>query len=214
VPTLTFQPAETDLTSRDTFIVSGLSAGTNFGSWSTLNIGTLTLMKGELAYYRSILRFDLTALVGASIIDATLTLTTQIGSVTGETFTIHRLTQPNWTELGATWNTYNGSNNWGAAGGDFVSTPAQSLTISSVQNLVFDQLKPLVEDAIKNRGGFFDVLIKSNAAGGAQILECHSSGAATPSNRPKLVANFTHPIWCVETGDSPEYVVEIYDEAC
>lgn len=211
--TLTLQPDETDATNRDTFIVSGLSAGTNFGGLSTLNIGTLTFFKGLLAFYRAILRFDLTALIGASITDATLTLTNHSGNVTGETFSVHRLTQPNWTELGATWDVYNGSNSWGVAGGDFVATATQSLTISSVQSLVFDQLKPLVEDAIQNRGGLLDVLIQSIASSEQQVLVCHSSNASTPSQRPKLVVNYEYPRWCVKTADSAIWAAETTDSA-
>ncbi len=136
------------------------------------------------------------------------------GFLTGDTFTIHRLTQPNWTELGATWNNYNGSNTWATAGGDFVATPAQSLTIAAVQNLVFDDLQSLVEDAVRLRGGILDLLIKGTLTTGLEYLELASSSNATPANRPKLVVNYTNPVWCVETNDEPVYAVDTGDEGC
>lgn len=212
--TLTLQPPEADPNHRDTYVASGVVANNNFGSDVYLLIGTQTVTKESYALYRSILRFDLTALVGATIVDATLLLTASHGSFANETFTIHRLTQPSWTEFGATWNVYDVGYPWAAPGGDFNPTPAQSLAIPFVQSLVFDQLKSLVEDAILNRGGTLDVLVKGTAANGNQILYCYSSGNSTPSNRPTLIVNYTHPVWCVEIADAAVWAVAARDESC
>lgn len=38
------------------------------------------------------------------------------------TFDAHEITQTAWTETGATWNKYDGTNNWSSAGGDFSAT--------------------------------------------------------------------------------------------
>ena len=141
-------------------------------------------------------------------------LTASHGVLTNQTLAVHRLTQPNWSEFGASWNVYDVGQPWATAGGDFDPTPAQSLFIISPQNLVFDQVKPLIEDAIKNRGGMLDVLVKNSSASGSQILYCYSSGDATPSNRPKLVVNYTLPVWCVETVDKSVWSVAVQDEGC
>jgi hypothetical protein len=214
VPTLTLQPPEADPTHRDTHVASGVLANNNFGSDIYLLVGTQDVSKEANSRYRSILRFDLTSLVGASITDATLLLTASHGSFTNETFAIHRLTQPGWTEFGASWNAYDVGHPWATLGGDFDPTPAQSLFIPSVQNLAFDQLKSLVEDALQNRGGMLDVLVKGTAASGNQILYCYSSGNTTPSNRPTLIVNYTYPVWCVETADRAVWAVATQDEDC
>ena len=49
---------------------------------------------------------------------------------------------------------------------------------------MFDQVKPLVDDAIQNRSGMLDVLIKGTADSGVQLLQCYSSGNANPALRP------------------------------
>jgi hypothetical protein len=214
VPTLTLQPAENDLTNRDTHVADGVLANNNFGTDAYLLIGTQDVSKESQSTYRSILRFDLASIIGARIIDATLLLTASHGVLTNQAFAIHRLTQPNWTEFGASWNAYDLGHSWAAAGGDFDPTPAQSVFIPSPQNLVFDQVKPLVEDAIKNRNGMLDILVKNSSASGSQILYCYSSGDATPSNRPKLVVNYVLPVWCVETADRPVWSALAQDEGC
>lgn len=212
--TLTLQPPETDPNHRDTYIASGVLYNNNFGSDFNISVGTQNLGKDAQAQFRIILRFNLISLIGASIADATLKVTAEGGNVSGDTFTIHRLTQPNWTEFGATYGVYDFGRPWATPGGDFDLTPVQSLVLSSIQNLVFNQIKPLVEDAIKNRGGILDVLIKGAADSGLQLLNCYASGHANPAFRPTLVVNYEFPIWCIEIGDSPEWVVEVYDEAC
>lgn len=212
--TLILQPDEDHLTCRDTFIGSAAFANMNFGGFDLMYLGTQSLSKGVQAFYRPLLRFDLTALTGTSISDATLTLTLVNGSLTGDTFTVHRLTQPNWTELGATWNLRNGAEPWAAVGGDFVAAPAQSLTIASPQNLVFADLQSIVEDAVRSRGGILDLLIKGTALFGLQFLELASASHQTPASRPKLVVNYTNPVWCVTSNDAPVWSVDIQDEGC
>ena len=215
MPVLELIPVEDDLTNRDTYIANASAANNNFGQTGELTIGTRIVGKSSQTLFRALLRFDVTQLVGASITSAALTITAGGGSLSvNETFTLHRLTQANWTELGATWNAYNGANAWTTSGGDFDPTPAQSLTIPTVQYLVFDGLGAIVEDALRLRGGLLDVLIKGTATGGSKYLDCYSSSDPTPENRPKLVIHYTNPIWCVGTDDTPMYAVDTWDEAC
>jgi hypothetical protein len=215
MPVLELTPDENDLANRDTYIANASVANNNFGLDAQLTIGTRIVGKSSQTLFRALMRFDLTQLIGAVITDATLTISAFGGSLSfDETFSLHRLTRPDWTELGATWNAYNGANAWTTPGGDFDPTPAQSLTIPTVQNLVFVNLGSLVDDALRLRGGLFDVLIKGTATGGSKYLDCYSASDSTPENRPKLVINYTNPIWCVESDDTPMYAVDIKDEAC
>jgi hypothetical protein len=214
VLTLTLQPSEADPNHRDTYIADGVLYNNNHGSDLVLVVGTQNLGKDSQTLFRAILRFDLTSLITATIVDATLTLTAAGGNVTFETFSIHRLTQPNWTEFGATYGAYDLGHPWATPGGDFDWVPAQSLFLNSIQNLVFNQLKPLVEDAIENRSGILDVLIKGAADDGLQRLDCWSSGSGNPAFRPTLVVNYEHPVWCVETEDRAVWAVAVQDEGC
>lgn len=214
MPTLTLQLAESDATNRDTYIAGGVLANNNFGNDIYLGMGSQAATKDSFSLFRSILRFDLTSLLGATILDATLLLTASHGSLTNETYSIHRLTQPAWAEYGANWNSYDVGHTWAAGGGDFNPTPAQSLFIPFVQSLVFDQLRALVVDAIVNRGGMLDVLIKGTSLTGNQILYCFSSGNSTPSNRPTLIVNYAHPTWCVDITDAAMWSVAARDEGC
>ena len=70
------------------------------------------------------------------------------------------------------------------------------------------------DDALRLRGGILDVLVKGTATSGSLHLICYDSNDPTPANRPKLVVNYTHPIWCVAANDAPMYAVDTWDEAC
>ncbi|UCE73247.1 MAG: DUF2341 domain-containing protein [Methanomassiliicoccales archaeon] len=64
-------------------------------------------------------QFDLSIFSSNDIIDANLWLYRYDGSTSYDgNFSACRVTQ-SWTETGATWNTYDGTNNWYMAGGDF-----------------------------------------------------------------------------------------------
>lgn len=214
--TLILQPDEDDLTSADAMIGDSAFASTNYGEQSEHYIGRSIIIKDLAANFRSLHRFDVSAILGATVIDATLTLTLGTGSIlTDYTFSLHRLTQPNWTEFGVTWNTYDGTNPWTTAGGDHVVTPVQSFALTAPQSLVFDNIKALVQDAITLRGGLLDVLVKgSGAASGNQRLEVRSSGDADPARRPKLVVNYDFPPWCVDVADRAVWSVAAQDKGC
>ena len=70
---------------------------------------------------RALIHFDLSSIPsGATIESATLHL--RILAVNADrTHNVHRVTA-SWTEAGATWNSRDGTNAWGAAGGDYEST--------------------------------------------------------------------------------------------
>lgn len=71
--------------------------------------------------YRGILSFTTPSSLGTiTQIDLILRQTANYsGSASLE---VHNVTQSGWTELGSTWNKYDGTNNWSAAGGDFSGT--------------------------------------------------------------------------------------------
>lgn len=214
--TLILQPGEDDATCADAMIGDGAFASTNYGEQPEHYIGRFIVLKDLGVFFRTLFRFDLSAILGATVIDATLSLSLGTGStLTNETYSIHRLTQPDWTELGVTWNTYDETNPWVTPGGDFDPTPAQAITLTTPQPLLYDNLKTLVQDAISLRGGMLDVLIKgTGAVPGSQRLVVRGSGDPDPLLRPKLVVNYDFPPWCVNVADRPVWSVSTADRSC
>ncbi|UCE38691.1 MAG: DUF2341 domain-containing protein, partial [Thermoplasmata archaeon] len=117
--------------SEDTFTSLTLELGpatcNDTGIWinePTRNIGYdgwIELMDWDsaTAVDQGLFQFDLSFFSSNDIIDANLWLYRYNGSTTyGGNFSVCRVTQ-SWTETGATWNTYDGTNNWYMAGGDF-----------------------------------------------------------------------------------------------
>jgi hypothetical protein len=192
--------------SFDAYLGDGIYANVNFGTDVLLQAGTATVGKSTL-HFRSLLRFDLASLPpGSSIVDATLALAHANSNLsTSATFYASRLTQPAWTELGATWNKYNGASNWSAAGGDFTTVDQDSCTISSsTQDLTFPTLANLVVDAIQNRGGVLHLLVRGpEESSGTKLFGGNSSDSASASSRPKLTVNYVGPptLAIVDNGD-------------
>lgn len=92
------------------------AADTNFGTALGLKIGDLS---DPGAQYRwSLVKFDLSSIpAGSAISAAALSLWLSIeDSASNVTVGIYRCKRI-WTELGCTWNKYDGSNAWAAAGG-------------------------------------------------------------------------------------------------
>ncbi|MEX0675965.1 MAG: DNRLRE domain-containing protein [Pirellulales bacterium] len=181
----------------DTYVMDGSYAGVNFGNTTPLGIGTAQVGKITLRV-RALVRFDLGAIPqGATILDATLTLIHAPGSVISgsQQFKAYRLTRAEWTEFGATWNQYDGSSSWTAAGGDYTTEGYDSVTITSgIQDLVFDSLAGLAADAIANRDGLLHLLVIGPELGTNNNLLVHSSDSAEPVKRPKLVVNYEVPV--------------------
>ena len=93
-------------TSRDTWIVSS-SPSSNHGLDATLEADgdqTATML----------LRFDVSALTGATVCSANLRITTQ-ANTTSDTLTLHRVLEP-WDELAATWTQSTAGLMWSSAG--------------------------------------------------------------------------------------------------
>ena len=99
----------------------------NRGAETTLSAGDMAT--SSLGTLRSTIRFDLSGIPAAATVQSAKLSAYQMGQgdTSSPTLNIHYLTR-DWTEGtgtgtatadGATWNTYNGINNWTAAGGDF-----------------------------------------------------------------------------------------------
>jgi len=213
--TVTFQP---DSGGKDTYINS---------SNQTLNSGNLTnLVMGNLFAisnfrFRTLLDFNLASLPGDStLISCLLYLTIQSSSgIDGsQVFQLKRLTR-NWTELGATWLTYDGTNPWTTPGGDYSNSIVSSFTpANSMDDPVFD-VEPLVADAITNRAGMLRLLGFGPENTGANNFLNFSSAHFSSADRPRLVIEFTSAyldslVMCLDADDLPVTNLVIGDTGC
>lgn len=174
-PTLTLQPNATD--GVDTY---------NYGSGVTTNFGTSTVI--DTKYNRNIfLLFSLASIpVGATSTSATLTLQCVSGEAGATTVSAYDITQTAWTESGLTWNTYDGSNNWGTAGGDFGSTVRGSFSLPD--NTLATYNVSLTASWVQS---FFagNIHIALRTPDGRKDFA--SSDHTTEAYRPKLVVEYT-----------------------
>ena len=87
---------------------------------------------------RPLLSFDVSSIPSnATVLTATLSMRTFNDNSGIYTVDVKALTQ-SWTESGATWNTYDGGNNWASAGGDFGSTVYGSFTTPTGNNVTIN----------------------------------------------------------------------------
>lgn len=93
---------------------------------------------------------------------------------------VRELTQ-DFTEMGATWNTYDGSNNWISSGGDYSATIIDSIPMVNVgQWLVLNLYGEGSDNPISYTwGDNFDLILKANEAGGNNRISS-TEGDYTP----------------------------------
>jgi hypothetical protein len=155
------------------------------------NESKLTILGGS-ENAKVLLRFDLSSIpANAVIISATLSVYnySHQASANGGTLSIHRVDKQ-WVEWQATWNVYSSGNAWTAAGmqagTDYVSSPANSITIDTSTNVwrsfdVTAQIQQWVSGAAQNNG----FVVRSPTYGVKPNF--YSSGyLLDPTLRPKL----------------------------
>ena len=140
----------------------------NFGASDYIQVNTASWIQ------RPVIQFDLAAIpTGVRIISATLELKNWSVNSAG-VVRVHRLTQ-DWVEGtkfgggqadGATWQTYDGNNNWSSLGGDFETSPYAEAAVSAATagQWVSWEIGGLV-DAWVNAGiANYGLLLKGDAA--------------------------------------------------
>ena len=121
---------------KDTRLYSVIPT-TNYGTGTAVSVGDSST--GYSAAWRSLISLDLSGIPAGDIIDAfVLSLWDYdsgrtAGAPASWGVNLRKLSRA-WTESGATWNTYDGTNNWGTAGAgadgtDRVSTISAALTM-------------------------------------------------------------------------------------
>lgn len=140
---------------------------------------------------KSLIKFDLSSLVGASITDATLTLTVSYSGGSANVV-VSRILSGNssMSPATATWNKQDGTNNWAGSAGcstsgtDYSSTPMGSIAVSSTgaKNITLDTTE--FTAMVANNYGMIVVC-------DASFYNIYSADNGTAGNRPKLVVNYT-----------------------
>jgi hypothetical protein len=183
--TLTIQPSSIDTYINDSTPTTnnGVYDYTIVGEWSAVS------------KFRTLIKFDLSGLpTNATIISATLSLyCTTDYSGNARTYRVYNLKRA-WTEAGATWNKYDGTNDWQTAGAtganDYDSTEIGSRAFSATETL--NQFKdfaliPTTKATLDLGNGW---LIKADTESNDAYL-FSTREAATTANRPKLVIVYT-----------------------
>jgi hypothetical protein len=194
---LTMQPDPTS--GVDNQITGGLNTSSNYGTASFLCAGN-----DQANSERSLIHFDLSSLgAGASVTSCRLTFT--VYQVTAPTSGhVLRLRRNDWSESGSTWTTYKSGASWTAPGAaDTISDVDPTLGVpfappAAVGMFTFPSLNALCQDAVSNRAGALDLVIRQDvdqdgACAGACVPHefcSRPSDYATASARPMLVVGY------------------------
>jgi len=190
---LTIQPSNID-----TYLYEG-GKGTNFGLLTYVEVRIYNDGE-EVKTSRPILKFDFSALpANATITAATLNLyfyAHTIYDAAGRTYWAYELTQTEWVEAEATWNSYKTGSTWAAAGGDYTTTNGASVTVPAHPNWTTWDVLALVQHFQSTHANVAHFLIKDNSeTGGAQYdAEFYSREYIVNTTLcPKLIITYTPP---------------------
>jgi hypothetical protein len=173
-------------TGVDTYLTGPVNSDSNWGTLSRAWVGT-----DEHNTQRPLVRFTLGAApAGTTALACTLTVQADVveAPLPGH---VWRVTQPGWTETGATWNRYDGISAWATPGGDVDATSGIAFTPPGGPGpFAFPDLTELCADAIAARGGQLDLQIRQDTETPGtprhQWSFVTSDDTANPATRPKL----------------------------
>ncbi|HEU5179493.1 MAG TPA: DNRLRE domain-containing protein [Candidatus Polarisedimenticolia bacterium] len=174
------------LAGEDTHLAQASSVQ-NFGAVTPMLTNSQTNGQSRL-----LLRFDLSGIPsGATIQSAVLELFYQSTRVsTSEPLRLHRVTR-SWTEMGATWRTYDTINNWTSQGGDFDAAIVASATLDGTVNVWKSwTVTSLVQSWTQGTLANYGMLLESPSLSGNNERRFVSSESTTASQRPKLTITY------------------------
>ncbi|UCE74023.1 MAG: DNRLRE domain-containing protein, partial [Methanomassiliicoccales archaeon] len=137
-------------------------------------------------------QFDLSIFSANDIIDANYWMYRYDGSTSYDgNFSACRVTQ-SWTETGATWNTYDGTNNWYMAGGDFNPDIYDYVRVYQDNNGWYKWNITGLMDGWKDGTypNYGMILVGNDEADWAQL---RPSDYDVTAYRPRLIINYTVP---------------------
>jgi hypothetical protein len=167
------------------------SPTTNYGSQTKV----AAYCYNASAPQRFVTKFTLPSGSG-TITDVTLNFKSQYQGGNVGTLNVHTMTQTAWTEGGATWNKYDGTNDWTAAGGDYTGTVIDSVSTASAGN--WNILTLMGAGATNpltiNWSDVVYLLVKVSNESNTGLEdggEFDSKDSGTPGNRPYLEITYT-----------------------
>ncbi len=186
---LIIQPSDADS------YLEELAPDTNYGTSTILQVSQPTSISKRI---RSVLKVDFSALPGgATIISAPLSLYYFAwggdGDPVGRTYWVYRLTQTLWTEGGVTWNKYDGTNNWSAAGGDYTTDDGASIVVPASFSWMNWDVKDQIIYARNNTSDIAHFLIRDGSESGSSSRKARfysNNETVNLTLRPKLVINY------------------------
>lgn len=197
--TLTIQPSDID-----TFL-DQLSPNSNRGTYNYISV-----QSDATNLARSVLKFDFSALpAGATISAATLSLYAYNAGSAGRTYWTYELTQTDWVETEATWNSYKTGSAWAAAGGDYTTTDGASAVVPSDDNWMNWNVLTLVQHFQSAHAEVAHFLIRDNVegSGGGFCLFYSRKYPTDTSLRPKLVVTYTAAQHYTLTAEAGSYTM-------
>ncbi len=153
---------------------------------------------------RILIQFDLSTLPSTAIIEsASLELNVSNNKGLASTIEVYRITR-DWTEDGVTWESYNGTNDWSTAGGDYDPQLINSFLIDSVGPKTVDLsviTQAWVDQSIPNYG----IIMVSPSTSTNSEKKIDSSDNPSTVTRPKLTINYYCECSTICSGLSPGY---------
>lgn len=194
---VTFTSNQDGSTDIDTWITSSAPT-TNYGTGTYFAVGENDT-DGSGYINRGLIKFDLSSIPPtATVTSATLYLTQEGEAASNaRTMRIYRSKRA-WTETGATYNKYDGTNNWATAGGmgaaDYDSSEVGNISLSATEangektiTLSASLINEMVRGTFTNNGF---ILAMDTNVDDQHIFS--SSEKATQSARPKLVIEYLY----------------------
>jgi len=203
--TRAFQPSSKDAT------IDEANANTNFGTLETL------CAEADSKDCRALVHFDISTIpTNSTITSATLSLYISSTSYSGGTtrsYSTHRVdTARTWTDIGVTWNKYNGSN-WASSGGDFNATATDTQVVDGADTGWVDWTVTADVTAFtsgtENNGWLIKDTVETETAYQAFFNSLDFTGSATL--KPKLTVVWTAP-WDSYSDSGHSTQVDIFDE--
>lgn len=181
--TITAQPGSPG---KDTYLSDGASKNWNFSNSNDLMVNN----RGSNVIH-TVIEFGLpSALAGARVDSAILELNLErAADINNGVLDVHRVTQA-WTETGATYESFDGTNPWGTPGGDYdpaveASASIPNATPSRHQWNITGLVKGWLDGTTPNLG----LLIRASA-GLVDKAEFTSSDDSSAGDRPKLILSY------------------------
>jgi len=175
-------------TINDTYIRSGATADTNYGSSTALWMGNVS----SGIEYRSLIKFNLSSITaGVTITNAKLQVY-QESSYGSSNITIkaYRLTL-DWNELEASWNNKTSLSQWSALGGDY-GEEIDSLSFSNSSGNYYNfSVTQVVRGWLNSSYENYGLILIANNANQGNYTRISSSNSLTASQIPKIIIDYT-----------------------